>query len=314
MNKIPVGKTIAYAYAFTFGHLGAVIGLTWVAAFVTAALNYVGVMAMNPSGIDEAMLRVNPALALHGFGYFLLCMIGMIFAGAVIAVALVRQALGLRTGGAVMHFAAGRDEWRMFGAHLRLIGAMFGIVIIFYIGALLVGLVGAAAITFAATQSKAAGGIVGFVVLAAVVALACVAIATLIRMGFLLSPTVVAERPGGIQRSYTLTKGNVWRIVGVWLAVSLPLFLLLFGLEYVLFWKDFHLDLSNLPSTGSPEAAAEISRRINVAMQAVNAEMMRQQVPMQIGTFAFTILYAALSYSASAFAYRALVPASAANA
>src|SRR5215469_1315526 len=38
MSTIPVRKTIAYAYTFTFAHLGTVIGLTWVPVALGAVI------------------------------------------------------------------------------------------------------------------------------------------------------------------------------------------------------------------------------------------------------------------------------------
>jgi hypothetical protein len=305
MNKIPVGKTVAYAYSFTFGHLGTVVGLTWLAMLLTIGLNYAGLELMNPAGMDEAAIRANPSLAFKGFGYFLITLIVAMFFQAVMAVALCRQALGLRTGGALIHLAAGRDEWRMFGGHLRYFFASLAVVIIFYIGLLIIGVV--SGLLIAAVQSSVATGIVGLAAIIAMIALGAAAIYTLVRMGFVLSPSIVAERGGGIKRSYDLTQGNFWRIVLVWLFVSLPLLLVFMAVQYALYWHVFDLDFSTLPRT--PDAVKQFMERYSKAMQKVNVEMMQQIIPLQISTFVFGILAAGLGYSAASFAYRALVPA-----
>src|SRR6185437_697887 len=40
MNKIPVGQTIRFAYAFTFGEIGTVIGLTWIPTLINAVATF----------------------------------------------------------------------------------------------------------------------------------------------------------------------------------------------------------------------------------------------------------------------------------
>ena len=40
MNKLPVGRTIADAYRFTFAHLGAIIGLIWLPLVLATLLNF----------------------------------------------------------------------------------------------------------------------------------------------------------------------------------------------------------------------------------------------------------------------------------
>ena len=40
MRKIPVLRTIAEGYAFTFGHLGTIIGLIWLPMVIVAIAGY----------------------------------------------------------------------------------------------------------------------------------------------------------------------------------------------------------------------------------------------------------------------------------
>lgn len=307
-NQIPVGKTIAYAYGFTFGNLGTIIGLTWLALLLAVGSNYAVLEYTGLGTMTEGTVRANPALAFQTLGWFLLSLLVAMFFGAIVAVALSRQALGLRTGGAIVHLAAGGTEWRMFGGHLRYLLSVIVLAIISYIATLLIVLV-IGFIANAMGGAMAAAGIIGLLGILGMVVLGGAVIFTLVRMGYLLSPSIVAERPGGLKRSYDLTKGNFWRIVLVWIGSSLPLLLVFVAVQYFLYWHVFDFDFSSLPRGGSAQAAQEFVDRYQKAMERVNAEMMRQQIPVAISSFVYGILGSALGYGAQAFAYRALVPA-----
>ena len=55
MKKIPVLDSIRYAYAFTFGHLGTIIGLIWVPMVILAVAGYF-VMSYYYGGVPEAVV------------------------------------------------------------------------------------------------------------------------------------------------------------------------------------------------------------------------------------------------------------------
>jgi len=307
MNKIPVGQTIAYAYGFTFGHLGTVIGLSWLPLLAAQVLNYfLYDLAGTFAAGDPAAMRANPALMGRTIAVGLIGYLITMFFTAVVAVALVRQALGLRGGGAIVHMAAGHDEWRMFGGHLRYFFAMIGVFLISYFILFFIGLAGGFLSTALASQ-PAAVALIGILVAAGGIAIYCMAIFTLVRMGYLLSPSIVGEAGGGIKRSYELTKGNFWRIVGVWSVACLPLLLVLGAAEYALIAPHFDIDFTNLPKT--PAEVQAFAARLDASMAQVNAEVVRQWLPLQAMGFVYSVLSCGLFYSAAAFSYRALVPA-----
>jgi len=45
MNKIPVGETIRFAYAFTFGEIGTIIGLIWIPTLINAVATFFALRA-----------------------------------------------------------------------------------------------------------------------------------------------------------------------------------------------------------------------------------------------------------------------------
>ena len=121
MNKVPAGKTIAYAYAFTFGHLGTIIGLAWLPLVISAVLQFLPYALGAESAGASANATAQGRQALEGLATALL----IVLLNAIIFVPVVRQALGLRQGAAVVHFKLGAAEFRLFGAILLLLLVTF---------------------------------------------------------------------------------------------------------------------------------------------------------------------------------------------
>src|SRR5262249_15126117 len=121
MNKLPVVSTITDAYRFAFGHLGAIIGLIWLPKVLATLLNFLP--ALSGAAADA---NTNPAAAgastFEGIAILVLTQL----LNPVMYVAVTRQALGLRQGPAVIHFALGPPEFRMFGATLLFLLICFG--------------------------------------------------------------------------------------------------------------------------------------------------------------------------------------------
>jgi hypothetical protein len=119
------------------------------------------------------------------------------------------------------------------------------------------------------------------------------ALVTILRVGFLLPPSIVAEEKGGLRRSYELTKGNVWRALAVLLALGLPLLLLMLGGEAAVLRAALGPDFARMNPT-------EFFQRAGQAMEA-------KLLPWTIFTTVIFILGSGLIYSGAAFAYRAAV-------
>src|SRR5271156_2240445 len=110
MNKLPVGQTITDAYGFTFTQLGTIIGLIWFPMVVSTLLNFLPQLA-DGYAAGAAASGAGPVESLAVLLLTLLL-------SAIMYVAVARQALGLRQGPAVFHFALGQPEFRVYGALL----------------------------------------------------------------------------------------------------------------------------------------------------------------------------------------------------
>src|SRR5215831_2893592 len=119
MAKIPIGKTVQYAYSFTFGGLLNLLGTAWVGILILAVANYffmrpyMGAFASFQTTRDFAQFASVFPLALI---YFLATMI--IY--AMIKVVVLRQALGLSTQRHAAYFSLGKPVWQLLLAYLLL--------------------------------------------------------------------------------------------------------------------------------------------------------------------------------------------------
>jgi hypothetical protein len=206
MNKISVWNTIRFAYAFSFGDIGTIIGLIWLPTLLIAVLQFLP-YALGTQAPDQDPANAATA-ALANLAFFA----GGLILYAMNAVSVMRQALGLRHGGATIHFSLGWPEWRVLGANL-LCALVLGAMLLVYLGgvvfadSLVRGM--SAPVTIGALLYKI-GGI-------------CVLVYVGIRLVILVVPVAVAEDKVDLVRGWTLTAGNFWRILAVMLAVSLPL-------------------------------------------------------------------------------------------
>jgi hypothetical protein len=282
VRKIPVGQTIASAYRFAFGHLGAIIGLSWVPLVLVAVLQFLPYAAGHNPMVQPDNLTQAGQQALEGIGSFFL----VLLLYSIVYVAVTRQALGLRRGTAIVHFALGAAELRVFGALLLFMLVIVGMVMAFGIAIALLG---------------ALAGAIKQPVVAIVVALLLLAglgafLFIIVRLGFLIAPVTVAEEQISLSRGWILTAGNFWRLFAVLLAIGIPLFLVY---------------AAGTAAIAGPEFFAPLPMAPEAMQQALNARLASfgQHMPLYIG---LTLLIApfslGLNLGAAAFAYRALAP------
>jgi len=229
MAAIALGKTIEATYRFAFVNILSVLGIVWLPSLIfLAALGAVawlvwpdiqGLLSVHLQGgngshftlTDEdrdQILRI-----LHSAGRFAvpIGLIGLVMR-AMIAVGVLEKALGRRDGPVFVYFSLGAPVWRMIGASL-----LAGIVVF---GGVLATCIAVAALLWGVGHY--AGGISGLAKFASVAAAAIWIVYMTLRLVFFLPAVVVAEERIGLARAWELGRGNVWRILGLLLAVLLP--------------------------------------------------------------------------------------------
>jgi hypothetical protein len=301
MNKIPVGRTIAFAYSFTFGQIGAVIGLIWLPLLVFFigdffATTYYAQGFEAWSGDADPSAIGKPLLALMGF------YVVTVFVIAVIGVSVTRQAMGLRKGGALVHFGLGAAEINLFLSFLAAYLVVIAVCVGLFLGVLVFGgIAGVVLNAFAASMSKAQmatiafglGVAVGAGMLAAVIYVAA-------RLVFLLAAVTVAEEKIDLVRAWSLTKGNFWRIFGVGLATVVPIALVSAGANIAILG----------PQNFIPDLQTSTDTAVQMRQMAAQMRAMVDNLPLVLG---LGLLLAPFTYgllfSAPAFAYRVLVSA-----
>ncbi|MGD0192301.1 MAG: hypothetical protein ABSD74_16315 [Rhizomicrobium sp.] len=276
MNKISVQDTIRFAYAFAFANIGSIIGLIWLPTVLIAVLQFLpyalGIAAMN------ADQQPSQGAALT----YLVSFFGMWLLYAMNAAAVIGLALGTRQGGTSAHFSLGRAEFRLFGAFL-LYGLLFSA---FYIAfSMGIGLL---------SESGSAAAIAAQMALT--LAWFCALVYAGLRLGFLLVPVVVVEETIDLVRAWQLTAGNFWRLLGISLAILLPLVLIQLVAVAAILGKD----MAQLVSANQPTIEAAMT-----ATMAVFDRHMPELIGVSLLLAPFSI---GLTMGAAASAYRAAAP------
>lgn len=229
MAAVPLGKTIEASYRFAFTNSLSVFGIIWLPSLVfLAALGVAawlvwpdiqGLQSVHFQGGNGFRLtltdqdRDQVMRMLHSAGRFA-APVGLVGVAmrAMIAVGVLEKALGRREGPVFVYFSLAAPVWRMIGASLLAALILFGVVLATCIGvAVLLWGVGhyAGGISGLAKFALAASAAIGIVYMA-------------LRLVFFLPAIVVAEERIGLARAWALGGGNVWRILGLVLAVLLP--------------------------------------------------------------------------------------------
>ena len=231
MAKIPLERTIESAYRFAFTKFLSVLGVLWLPYLVVGAalagiiylawpdiqsLHDVG-WAMQASPNEEINFSAEHFVALMrvigSIGRFAgLLWLLFIIARAMVTVGVLRTALGQHEGPVFVYFSLGAAVWRMIGAML-----LAAIIIV-----LVLCLTAAACALIFFGADRFASGAAGAIKFVAVAAAFFWMVYMIFRLVFFLPPVVVAEGRIGIGRAWELGGGNVLRIIGVLIAVFLP--------------------------------------------------------------------------------------------
>ena len=297
MKKIPVWKTIAGGYAFTFGQLGTIIGLIWLPMVIVAVAGYL-VASQYYTAIPAALEEGDPAAAGRAALIVIVWSILSLVLSAMMYTAVMRQALGLRHGPALVSFQFGAAELRVFGA---IVSLFFLLIFFFIVYAMLAG-AGAAILQalMAGAPQKTQQAALGLFALALLAAFFFV----MVRLSFLMIPAAVAEGNFGLVRSWQMTGGNFWRIFLVGLFTIAPLMIAILAAELAILGPDFFM-AHNVPAG---DADAQLKDMI-AQMRAASPHM-----PLLYG-FSFLIapLATGLGLAPPAIAYLALKGGAATN-
>lgn len=288
MNKIPVGQTIRAAYAFTFGEIGTVIGLIWIPIVLNAVVSFMIEQYLRGQRAVLAPDQVPPGAGLVSLYYIAVPLIA-----AMIAVAITRQALGLRQGQAIAHVSIGPSE-------LRVYAGFAGLFLLFFIFAMGIGLgaIVLAGLGSVLTPDKGLGLQIGAIA-ADIVALAGIAglVYAMLRLSFLLVPSAVVEGTFGLSRSWELTKGNFWRIFAIVAATTLPISLLILAINLVVLGPEYWTAIAAM--------AADQAHAPKYMAQLVAIAEPKLPVLLGIGLVLAPVTNGLL-FAPSAFAYRVL--------
>jgi hypothetical protein len=298
MSKIPVGATIARAYRFAFRDFLQIFAVIWVTWAILSAAGFL---------LRNQMVDLSAAMAARDFHAvahvwsivlpFYLVLLVLIFMQMV---GIAEQALGVRTGPRWFYFSLGGKLWRFIGSALLLMLAMTLAWIAAILGSLLLGIV----MKWIGNAVPAIHIVTRLLSAACFIAVWCAVFYAWIRLSFLLLPVIAAGEGGmALARSWTLGKGNFWRMFVVLLAVLAPFIILEMAVL-------FGLVMHGMPPFPPPHASAEQRMAFNAALQAHNTAMMGQMYGRWYIIFPligiFTILFYGTAVGAQCFAWRAL--------
>ncbi|HEV2651098.1 MAG TPA: hypothetical protein VGU69_07570 [Rhizomicrobium sp.] len=287
MQKLPVGRIIRLAYAFTFGQIGTIIGLVWIPAVITAVMSFFA-----QGGVFTAILAGGQTgVAANGgpqVAFYLLSQLVSMLLFAVMAVAVAKQVFGMREGSPLVHFALGGQELRVFGG----IAGLIVLTVMLLMAAL--AITGSVETVLERLIAPVAAALAtGALIIAGFLAVLYFAI----RLSFFFIPAAVIEGEFGISKSWQLSKGHFWQILVIGIAVLLPLLFTISVIETLIMGKPY-LDLT----------AKMTNDLANVAKYQPDLMRIQQaRLPFTVGLhLIITPIVVGLLVSPAAFAYRAL--------
>lgn len=295
MTNVPVGKTIAFSYGFTFGNIGTIIGQIWLPTLLLTLGSYY-VLTPYYETMARAFAEDNTALMGQALAAMLFYMMMSLVLYAMIFAALTRTALGLEHGRGFLNLPLGAATWRMYGALLAFALVMAVLFVLTLLvaglaGGLVMGLLGVSGAAKGA--AAAANPVVAGVGLLISLFIVCTMLYVFVRLYFMLAPVTVAEEQVSLGRGWQLTAHNFWRLFVILLAVLGPMMLVIGLCELVLLGPD-----AMMAKSGA--TAAETAARMDA---------LRSQLPLLHAlSFVFSPVLFGLQISASAFVYRSLVP------
>lgn len=215
MNKLPIGQTIAFGYAFLITEYRTVLRICWIPALLIVALEYLSrrytfYYAEQAAGANSG---------LFDFVVLFFTMAVTLFASSVMAVGITRAVMGRPLDQGNIYFPIGRTELHMMSANIRYVLAVF---VLFFFAALIswLALLLAGVEIGQPVESQPEGLAVFFATLISAMIFGYVLV-VVVRLAFFLPAVVVAE-DAGLERAHSVASGNLWRIFVVFFAIVLP--------------------------------------------------------------------------------------------
>jgi len=298
--KIPVEKTIGDTYKFAFSNFVSLFGIAWLPVIImlAAVAGLVWMILPDIHSIDfsaqpdivrnqeistRIMWKLIPAIVPLEFLFYLL--FAMIMEGT------QRKALGLIQGPIFVYFSLGGAVW-------RLLGGMIAAVVLIVIGSCAAG--AGVAFIFWLGDHFHLPGIYGLVEFVAVVAGICWFFYMTLRLVFFIPPAVVAEGGFGIARSWQLSKGNFWPMVGVFLACCVAPAIALSIISNVVFMPFMTEPMMRIQEAANNNQVIPPDQLVAMFMDAF-----RKVIPYLIAYEIITVpILIGLQNAMSAFAYR----------
>jgi hypothetical protein len=266
MRKLPVFATAGRAYGFLLREFATILRLAWFPTLVVVIVQYFATRALYAamrSMIEAGNIAGASALATVS-PWQIVSVVALLLGTAIVAVALHRVILfGDRRPGRFIHLAVGKVELLFALLPIAFYLATAGI---FLSGALVASL--SAAPTFVALLGVSA--VVAFFFLA-------------IRL-LLIFPVTVVERRYDFSQTWALTRGNFWRILGLWIVVFVPILIVLAVVQFLIG--------GNVLPASTP---MEVFDRIEALL-----------IPTLVMTFVSIIVQGALGVGVLSYSYKAL--------
>ncbi len=266
MGLVPVRDVIVRGYTFLFARFFTVLGLGWLpAAFYGIACSYLIRLVGNSAAHTTP---ANGAFNQMSLGYLLALLVVTAFFGAPLLIPFTREALGMHEEPVAAHFSYGPREWRLFVALLRFYGMVGGALFVLVVASA-IGISQLSQTQFVWIGYPAASwlsAVSAFVVLGTLAFLS-------VRLGFFLGPIAAVEGHAKIARAWSLSRANFWRLAAVYLAVVIPVALIVLIGEYALWGAELDPTNSNAKAIFQLQYdhADGIAAMFAVALMAISA-------------------------------------------
>jgi len=282
MKQIPVMETIANTYRFTFLHAGTVVGLVWLPVLILTIADY-----FTAGPFMAGLADVLETRDMAQFGPILLerlaFTVGQFVLLSVIAAAIGRELLRPLERPLFLKVSLSGVELRIAAAQIALALLTLTLVVVsMFVGAVIAQLVGGG------PQSPS-------LAILPVALLAPAIIYIMVRLGSFVVPAAVTGDGLGIEESWKLAQGNVWRLIAVMLAVTVPIILVEHNLQ----------NLVTGAASSAPGNASDLAAQMR--FMANELRLLLPHLPVLKGVeFLLAPFYYSLICSAPVFAYKAL--------